>query len=173
MKQIVKIFPTENQYSSIEFHIEGNEEIDRLHTAKLITAMQEFSYVAPKWPKGIVCAICGKGHIAWQTWKSGPQSKNPGKVFSAYKCSTKDCSFIVWTDADKVPSDETQREEWLKYNPSADTRSAKAETKPAVAETKKAPAPVRSGDPSPNTAANNYGEAPGTDTAFMDEELPF
>jgi hypothetical protein len=171
METIVKVFPVSNVYCSIEVHLKDNEIIDRVAMAKHISILDEFQYVAPKWPKGMTCPVCGKGMVSYKRFQSQKPGPNQGKWYANYSCSVKDCSFVAWCNADdtsKTPNDEPFRSQFLgKAN-----GSAKQEAKPAQTQVQQGQPPVTTAAPANGRGSAVQQQVP-VDTSFMDEDLPF
>jgi hypothetical protein len=153
----IKLFPTENQFSSVEIKIGLNDAIDEDMLAHVVTVMKKNIYTPPKWPFGMSCPKCGKGQIAYRQFVS----KKNGQTYCMYGCSDKECKFAAWADlTTKVPREEPWYSQFMEAQAQAKKPVAGAQT-PAQATARPAqgPAPI----PSP---------VPANDP-FDDESLPF
>ena len=160
--RLVKLFPSENVYCSIEFHLKHGEVIDKEALIKDIAILDEFKYVPPKWPVGILCPVCNKGTVGYKKFQSTKPGPNQGKWYANYSCSTKDCSFVAWCDASddsRTPKDEPFNSQFLaKKNGSAKQTTAK----PAAAA------------PATQPVQEQRGSAvQPVDDLFDDNDLPF
>lgn len=110
MEYTIKLFPTENQYSSVEIKLMAGELLDPVALSKIVSVMKQNVYTPPKWPEGMICPKCSKGTISYRQF----QSKKNGQTYSMYGCSDKECKFAAWADINtKIPREEPWHSKFL------------------------------------------------------------
>ena len=107
---VIKLFCSENQYSSVEISLGLNDQIDEAKIQQLVSLSRKYVYTPPKWPEGMICPKCSKGTITYRQF----QSKKNGQTYSMYGCSDKECKFAAWADINtKIPREEPWHSKFL------------------------------------------------------------